>query len=402
MSPRLRMYNVEFGDAFLLFGKQEHLLVDLGSIDRNVDFDPIRDDIRMECCGKTLSLLLTHFHKDHWSGLRNQPAAHSLPAIRTVYLPDIFALRVPGRQDALVDGLLGELLEAVVLDQAQAPEFTLAELLRQVLPDVGGRVSLLHRDDHFTVDDTEYEVLWPRLKPKDITRRRRAAFRRFLERLERAVRAMDVPEEEGIWRTVNALADVLLRDFAARMELPRQLELFSEQGPDYQILYGRAVRLAQQLRYVYMGDEESQQGIRYYARTLQEDWNKVSLVFHNCTPCPAGTVLMTGDVPGKVLQRQADGVYGTPFFREDYRIIKAPHHGTDSHFFDRLPPCDFLCISNGTGNSRFQKISRGYEGVYGILGRRTALHCTNDRCEYSAGGFPCPGAGCCGQSSTDI
>lgn len=397
MSPRLRMYNVEFGDAFLLLGRREHLLVDLGSIDGRVDFDPIRDDIRAACSGATLSLLLTHFHKDHWSGLRNQPSAHSLPPIRTVYLPDIFGLRVPGRQDALVDSLLGELLEAVILDRA--PEFTLAELLRQILPAVGGRVSLLRRGVRFTLDDTDYEVLWPRLEPKDITRRRRAAFLRFLEQLERRVEG---PPEEGVWYTVNALADVLLRDFAARMDLPRQLELFSEQGPDYQVLYRQAALLVRQLRLAYVSDAELRRGMHYYARTLQEDWNKVSLVFHNCMPCPEGTVLMTGDVPGRVLRRQADGRYGPPFFREDYRIIKAPHHGTDSHFCDRLPPCEFLCISNGGGNSRFQKISRSYEGVYGVLGRRTVLHCTNDRCEYSAGGFPCPGAGGCGQSSTDI
>lgn len=192
----LRMYNVEFGDGFLLLGQAEHLLVDLGSIDHTVDFDPIRDDIRSLCGSAQLSLVLTHFHKDHWSGLRDQPAAHRLPAMRRVYLPDLFGLRVPGRQDAVAGSLLGELLESVVLDQK--PEFTLAQLLRQVLPATGGRVVLLRRGERFTVDGTEYEVLWPRLKAKDITRRRRAAFRRFLDRLERGVEAPEGEKGYGV------------------------------------------------------------------------------------------------------------------------------------------------------------------------------------------------------------
>lgn len=391
------MYNVEFGDGFLLLGGTEHLLVDLGSIDRTVDFDPIRDDIRSLCDTARLSLLLTHFHKDHWSGLRDQPAAHALPPVHRVYLPDLFGLRVPGRQDVLVDGLLGELLEAVVLNRA--PEFTLAELLRQVLPRSGGRVVPLHRGDEFTVDGVTYQVLWPRLEVKDITRRRRAAFRRFLERLERSVNASE--GGESVWRTVNDLADVLLRDFAEEMDLPRQLDLLPRQLPGYEALLAAAARLVQRLRPLYMtGGRTFQAQMRYYAKALQEDWNKVSLVFQGCPQ--AGGVLMTGDAPGDVLERQAKGAYGHPYFLDGYQIIKAPHHGTDTHFCASLPPCDFLCISNGAGNRRYQKISRNYEGTYGVLGRRTALRCTNDRCEFSARGGHCPGAGHCGQAWTDI
>ena len=390
------MYNVEFGDGFLLLGGTEHLLVDLGSIDRTVDFAPIRDDIRSLCDTARLSLLLTHFHKDHWSGLRDQPAAHALPPVHRVYLPDLFGLRVPGRQDVLVDSLLGELLEAVVLNRA--PEFTLAELLRQVLPRSGGRVVPLHRGDEFTVDGVTYQVLWPRLEVKDITRRRRAAFRRFLERLERSVNAS---EGESIWRTVNDLADVLLRDFAEEMDLPRQMDLLPRQLPGYEALSASAARLAQRLQPLYMtGGQTFQAQMRYYAKALQEEWNKVSLVFQGGPP--GGGVLMTGDVPGNVLERQAKGVYGHPYFLDGYQIIKAPHHGTDTHFCASLPPCDFLCISNGAGNQRYQKISRNYEGTYGVLGRRTALRCTNDRCEFSARGGHCPGAGHCGQAWTDI
>ncbi len=392
----LRMYNVEFGDSFLLLGREEHLLVDLGSIDRTVDFDPIWDDIRSLCGAARLSLLLTHFHKDHWSGLRSQPPAHRLPQVHRIYLPDLFGLRLPGRQDIVAGSLLGELLEAVVLDRK--PAFTLAELLRQVLPQTGGHVVLLHRGERFTVDCTEYEVLWPRLEVKDITRRRRAALRRFLERLERGV---DTPEREGVWQTVNDLADVLLRDFAEEMDLPRQLDLLPRQLPGYEVLLERAGRLVQRMRPLYTAGGRKFQGhMRYYARSLQEDWNKVSLVFQGCPP--GGGVLMTGDAPGEVLERQAKGAYGHPYFLDGYQIIKAPHHGTDSHFCGSLPPCDFLCISNGAGNRRYQKISRSYEGTYGVLGRRASLRCTNDRCEFSARGGHCPGAGQCGRAWVDI
>lgn len=81
MGGRLRMYNVQFGDAFLLYGQGENLLVDLGSIQGAFCFNQVRDSIRAESAGGQLSLMLTHFHRDHWSGLHNQPAGHPLPPI---------------------------------------------------------------------------------------------------------------------------------------------------------------------------------------------------------------------------------------------------------------------------------------------------------------------------------
>ena len=94
MGGKLRMYNVEFGDAFLLYGQGENLLVDLGSIQNGFPFSRVRDSIKDESREKELSLLLTHFHEDHWSGLHNQTPGHQLPGLKMVYLPDIFRMRV--------------------------------------------------------------------------------------------------------------------------------------------------------------------------------------------------------------------------------------------------------------------------------------------------------------------
>lgn len=106
--------------------------MDLGSIDCGFCFDSVRDSIRAESAGQQFSLMLTHFHRDHWPRLHDQPAGHPLPPIRMIYLPDIFGMQYVSRLDVIVRSLLRDFLETVILQKS--PSFTLAELLREVLP----------------------------------------------------------------------------------------------------------------------------------------------------------------------------------------------------------------------------------------------------------------------------
>lgn len=75
----IRMYNVGFGDCFLLTfkypGDERHMLVDCGSTSaperarKNPDFmEKVVADIERVCSGKLHVLLATHRHRDHVSG----------------------------------------------------------------------------------------------------------------------------------------------------------------------------------------------------------------------------------------------------------------------------------------------------------------------------------------------
>lgn len=384
---RLRMYNVEFGDAFLLCGQRENLLVDLGSIDPAVDFAPIQRDIARESLEKEASLLLTHFHEDHWSGLRRQPGGPFLPPFRVVYLPNLFGIRTPGKLDPVVSGLLGELLEAVVLDRAL--HFTLADLLREVLPSLDwGKVRFLQQGDMFSADGVNYRVLWP--KRESMARRMTGQLREFLKQLDALL--LERGMERPLLEFLGDLADLLLRDLAAYTGYQQQLDLWPYNGSSYEELYGQAQRASDILRESFRTlNRESRvwHQFRHYADALKEDWNKLSIVFHNAESCEEN-LLMTGDVPSGVLDQIALGkMKGVGFWRH-YFAVKAPHHGTKSHFCPRLPDCRYICISNGRGNRRYQRITDWYEKTYGVGSRRAVLQCTNGRCEYLARSS-CPG-----------
>lgn len=385
MNGRLRMYNVEFGDAFLLYGEGENLLVDLGSADSGFCFDGVRDSIRAECAGGRFSLMLTHFHRDHWFGLHDQTPGHTLPPVGTLYLPDIFGMRFSGELDVIVRSLLGDFLEAVVL--RSRPRFTLADLLREVLPGLPEeKIRLLRRGDGFSMGGRQYEVLWPRLERGDVLGRRSVPLEEFLKRTEAKLEADGA--EGRLEETLERMADILLRDFAASLE--EQVEREPVQG-SYEDVYARAQRMAELLA----GDVERDIGeyrdkVRRYAQQLSRDWNRVSLVFQERDGADSGGVLMTGDVPGAVLRRLARGGYGAPGLLGEYGVIKAPHHGTSTHFCAILPPCRCLCISNGAGNAGYRKIAEDYEYVYGCRGKGAEMCCTNPRCRFLEATRYCP------------
>lgn len=393
MSGRLRMYNVQFGDAFLLYGEGENLLVDLGSIG-TINFDPIRDSIRNECENLDFSLLLTHFHKDHWSGLCNQPPCHQLPRVKLVYLPDIFGMRFAKQLDVIVRGLLGDFLESVVL--RKKPQFTLADLLRNVLPKLPRKqIRFLRRGDIFQMGGRSYEVLWPRLLLKDAVGKQSRALIRFLEQTEAKLTADR--SEARLLDTMEALANVLLRDFANSLDYPRDSlpPVIRAEERTYEELYRQAQRMSELLsRELQINQKEYLDKVRRYAEQLSRDWNRVSLVFQEQSGAEERLkndgILMTSDVPGPTLKQLANGVFGKPYLQDGYAVIKAPHHGTDTHFCAILPRSQHLCISNGTGNRKFHRIADEYEHVYGLLGKGAEIHCTNRRCNFWERKRKCP------------
>lgn len=369
---RLRMYNVQFGDTFLLYGQGENLIVDFGSIQDGFCFDFIRESIRKECAEGAVSLLLTHFHKDHWSGLRGWRTVCRMPELRRVYLPDIFQMRVPGRLDLVFRSLLGDFLEAVVLDRRLS--FTLAELLREILPGLSlEKIEFLSRRSVFHSGGTEYEVLWPRLRPQDVM----VGSKKLIDVLERLEAKLPGGRDGGVWETLDRIATVLIQDFAT---FTQYVNSFTWREPvSYDALFARAQELVEQLAEELRREEDFRQTLRGYADRLSHDWNRISLVFHEKGN---GGPLMTGDVPGKTLKSLVDRKFGAPKLRGYYDVIKAPHHGTESHFCPVLPDCRCLAVSNGSGHKQYGEISEYYEYVYGCRGKGVEICCTNPRCEF--------------------
>jgi len=81
----IRMYNVGFGDCFLLTFRYadgaRHILIDFGTVSKGGDMVKIARDIEQACGKKLYAVIATHRHRDHISGFSDAGGAGSSGAI---------------------------------------------------------------------------------------------------------------------------------------------------------------------------------------------------------------------------------------------------------------------------------------------------------------------------------
>ena len=91
----IRMYNVGFGDCFLLTFhyapplKEQHILIDFGSVSGSVNMQEIAGQIRDVCGGKLYAVVATHRHRDHISGFSDAGGKQSPGAIIASCKPEV-------------------------------------------------------------------------------------------------------------------------------------------------------------------------------------------------------------------------------------------------------------------------------------------------------------------------
>lgn len=379
----LNMYNVQFGDCFLLDEPKagQALLVDFGSDTPDI-LDSVADKIAKRCDGRELSVLLTHFHQDHINGFWKSDLPNQVN-VRTVYLPNIMAMRETATQlDFLQLEVLRNLLSSVVLERRPA-EITLYTLLNKLVK-AGSRAVFLQRGCTFDLLSARFQVLWPDFSVLNIHPRVEKGFVSLLEELgllgnldrslyEESRRVRIEPVDHFIDRLTHAYA--LLAEGGA--------ELVQEALP----ALGESLEEMERYVRVRVGAPSNALLARLRERmaAAKRQGNRLSIVFQDEAVGGSSRLLMTGDATApdlrRIINHKVENFPGFSFSHK-YTAIKAPHHGTDSHFLPDLPDCQTILVSNGKPAPRhlgWGKISYLYGGFYHSH-RGCEIQCTNPRC----------------------
>lgn len=91
----VRMYNVGFGDCFLLSFyydrplADQHILIDFGTVGGKANMKGVANDIKTVCEGKLYAVVATHRHKDHIGGFSDEGGPGSTGALIASLKPEL-------------------------------------------------------------------------------------------------------------------------------------------------------------------------------------------------------------------------------------------------------------------------------------------------------------------------
>ncbi len=382
----IRMYNVQYGECFLLCEEEQSLVVDFGSDTPGV-LQNIANDIRGCTSNGEASVLLSHFHCDHINGLWETDLNKHMH-FRNVYIPDIFAMRNCSVQlDMLQLIVLEDIFNSVIL-QNRPIQITLYQLLLSLI-DGHSRIKLLRRGSNFDFGHTQYQVLWPCFDTLHIDPRVEKSVIKILEELDLISYQGGesfFPDDRNFrinLGTIDSFIDELLN--AYRMALNK------DYSPDQQIKQVQEA-LEKVKAQVNQKTQVLSDGliakIKCEIKSMHSQGNRISIVFQDKAVQCKSRVLMTGDCKTADINKLIDNriaSFHSYRISHQYEVIKAPHHGTKSHFCSRLPTNALIMISNGEPSSRnriWGKISDQYGLVYHHK-RKCKISCTNQRCELA-------------------
>lgn len=374
---KIRMYNVGFGDCFCLRDRRKNLLVDFGTSNNRIGGHPRSDVFDVIISDLTTisrkNLLLSNFHLDHLSGLLYMmKKKRNSYEFGKIYLPDVFSAPEMSRTLALL--LLADLVKESCLPSHQVSLLALVEALSRREQ----KVELLSRGMLF---EDRYQVLWPEEKIiegeteqvlKRLGKEQEEIWNRvvdFAEKLRRIVWNMTDEGKEGL----ESRSDRTERAKGKKRAETERISL-TQLEKEFRVIC--SIPEFEQLLEL-MSTEE---------RELRQFKNKISIVFQNAQDSE-WNLLFTGDVQKKHMQMIADNYDGQFPLYDHYWCIKAPHHGTESHYFDfRGYTPENMLISNGLYHADNKKRARTYRtsiqytGLFHMGDGDTYMCCSNSDC----------------------
>ena len=397
----VNMYNVEFGDCFLICGEEENLLVDFGSDNPHCDITAIANHIKATNSTKDLSCLISHFHEDHISGF-----LQGLLTAEKIYIPDIVAMsKTVGKLSFLQLSILSDIFKWIPVKQTRRLSITLYDLLLKIC-DHNTHVHFLQRGTHFTISAKEYQVLWPDFSSLAIHGR---VERRIVDTLaELGLISQQIAKECKHPSKGEKSGQLIVNEAYLKDPLPiaiidpfitKLVEGYTalantgqpNQSFDKAQLQAAYDKLVEDVKAALSNITEStfakgnlKQDLSELGESMKKQANKYSVVFHDTPENGLSSILMTGDVtPPEFNKLLTHRMRGIPQISMRYNIIKAPHHATTTYFTPHLPQCGVILASNGRpnkGHGSWHKICYHYGSFYQSH-KGVKMLCSNLRCD---------------------
>lgn len=389
----LYLFNVGFGECCLLKENNENLLVDFGSDSgsKQTIIANTTREIQQLCEEQPLSVLLTHFHDDHINGLttylntKSQPPANLPFKFQTFYIPDVFAQSYSNAGIGYIHLLLlKDIFDAIIIHKK--PIISLYELLK-AFANNKSHIKFLKRGDTFSLSDTKFDVLWPCFECIKIHKK---TVNRTINTLSQLgfIKAPSQQNQKALAAEDNDNSIAIIDEFADQLS-SAFLKLYQAEAVDQETMTLLEVayeKLADKCTTITLSSQTvTASYLKSVGNSLVNEANKLSIVFQDAGTHDSSKLLMTGDITKTELEklvRKDKALRSTmPQIKEKYKLIKAPHHGTQSHFIPNLPKCDIITASNGsTSHAKWGKIAFEYGTLY-VSNRHCKMLCINPRCE---------------------
>ncbi|SHN57184.1 hypothetical protein SAMN02745247_01659 [Butyrivibrio hungatei DSM 14810] len=363
MAKEIEMYNTYFGDCFIVKNEDSNLLVDFGVrrnskiwhttyTGRRTLLSDIAEDIANRYKKQTISLLITHFHDDHVSGLVKMQTS-GLPQYKNlfkkIYIPDIWDNPFIFITNSLEKIVLESQLRKTKLPYTTSSLFDLIAFIC-----INCRSTyLLSRGVEF--ENGKYRALWP---PKGIE----------INDFEEYFNSLPLP---------NDLKRDLLR-IATQICTYVQSSIYGDFF-DYSVIsIEKTIKRYERQYKKAIKDYKNQIEDLVDFQTLNELNHKINIVFHDSIN-NTENMLFTGDAEDYDMNTIATA---TDYpLHEKYKYIKIPHHGTTRHYFNfsRYVP-EHVLIPNGEVNFKDPATHEAYkiDERYGLLtSRHTCSNCNN-------------------------
>ncbi len=373
MSKKLEVYNAYFGDCIILkdISDDTNLLVDFGihyySIVSKKDYTNrttltgrIANNIAKRYPPKSISLLITHFHEDHVSGLIYMYKKQKRNPKYQGQFKNIYIANVWNNPFAVASNIMEGMLLEYELKNSGLPRTSISLLdLLDFLQGYSRKITLLSKGVSF--EDDKYIALWPPKyeENKDLTN---------------VLSGFGLPEdlENSLIELAKMVCDFVMLTVTGE-ELP--VPTITEKPTTHVTIE----KIQNKYNDAYKSFENYINSDNYIGidkGKLNELNHEYNIVFQNRVNGDEN-ILFTGDAEKSHMNNIASDT-DIPL-HQHFKYIKIPHHGTNNHYFDfsSYTP-DNVVITNGSvnvSNPNSYKICTGY-------GSLKARHlCTNsDNC----------------------